>query len=263
MPIQLVDGKEIEVDEKGQPVPVEPAAPVAPVEPVAPVAPAPAAPVAPVSPDPAPSTVPLPALHEERHRRQDAERELAEANRRLDEYTRLQQEALYQRRVQPVDYSSVNTFEELGRQFEERINLENVATKTALSREIGLLRYTDFDEVLTESNVLNDMHNDPVLARYLAAQPLPAIAAYQIGLARIAPKRVAAAKAAGEAAGAKKVADQIIKAAEAPVTLANAPGASSPAPVGLTLDKAADMSEVEWAALPPETRERLLRGERI
>lgn len=259
MPIKLIEGKEVEVDEQGNPVAVEPVAAVAPVVPA--VEPAPEAALAPEPTDD--RTVPLPALHEERHRRQDAERELADARTRLDEFERLQREAMYARRTQPLDYSDINTFEEFGTKFEERVNLENIATRTALSREIGLLRYNDFDEVLKESNVLADMERDPVLARYLAAQPLPAIAAYQIALARVAPKRLAAAKAAGEAAGSKRVAEQVVKAAEAPVTLANAPASSAPAPAGLTLDKAAEMSESEWAALAPEVRERLLRGERI
>lgn len=261
MPIELIEGKEVEVGADGKPVaPVESAPSPAPVEP-APTVPAPSEPaVAPMEPD---RTVPLPALLDERHKRQDIERDLNEANQRLQEFERLQREVWQRQRVEPINYGAMESYEDLGKALESRNQFEFAEIKTALSKEIARLRYTDFDEVLSESGVLTELERNPALAQYLAAQPMPAIAAYQIGLARVAPKRVAAAKAAGEAAGAKKVAEQVVKAAEAPVTLANAPSAAAPAPTGLTLDKAAEMSESEWAALSPDVRERLLRGERI
>jgi hypothetical protein len=254
MTIQLVDGKEIEVDDKGLPVVTESAPAVEPVVAVTPTEPAPE-PAAVAAPTP---TVPLPALHEERHRRQEAERLASERERELEQY---RAQSLAAERVRPVDYGSINSFEEVGQRVQEHIANETAVIKTALSREVALLRYPDYTAVIKESKIHEDVLRDPILARYIASQPMPALAAYEIGLARLAPQREAAAKAAGAQEAAKTMTAKVIKAAEAPITMANAPTSPAPVPAGLTREKAADLTPEEWAALPANVREKLLMGQ--
>lgn len=112
------------------------------------------------TPEPAEERVPLAAVMAERHKRQEAERRLAE-------YERQQQEP------QPTFYEQPEQFvQQIERQATQRLH----AALEATARD----SYPDYDEVLDDVKQFTDAN--PVYVDQIMAAPNPVLAAYKFGL---------------------------------------------------------------------------------
>lgn len=208
--------------------------------------------------EPPQKTVPLAALQEERKRRQSLEKTIKASESRQRELDELRRRSAAS--AGPVSYDDVTDFPGLGKKFEEQLKGTDTYTRSVVSQELARMKFDDYDDVVNQSGVMTDISTDPVLAEYLASQPMPAFAAYEIGVGRLGPQRLEEIRAKGRQEGAKMVVQRLIKNADAPVTLANAPVGSPAGPDTVTAEKALNMTDEEFAALPPATKERLLRG---
>ncbi len=211
---------------------------------------------APIETDaPGAKTVPLAALQAERSRRKGAEEVAKRAEARTLELEDMRRRSVADYRSEGPNWSEFTSFEEAGTAIENYVTQELTVMRAGMSADFAKLKYDDYDQVMKNSKVLDDLRTDSVLAEYVSRQPNPAEAAYEIGLGRLGPGE--------KPLDVKPNVDvkRVIENAEAPVTLSDAPaGPTKVSSAELDLAKAADLSEDEWAQLDEKTRARLLAG---